>query len=77
MKMVPGNKRVLDFMHRLRTVLGVPSNPPFKWEGQYYDGNKYELVNDPSDVPPYDWVPPGGDWKNWRQDKMLVRREQT
>jgi len=46
----------------------------FTFMGELYDGDIYEKVPDPSDVPPADWGPPGGDWNNWQQD-MMVRRK--
>lgn len=42
--------------------------------GKTYNGDKWEKVPDPSDMPPIGWRPPGGDWKNWKQD-MMVRRK--
>jgi hypothetical protein len=48
--------------------------PHFRFGGEVYNGNRWKIVNDPSDVPPPDWIPPGGDWANWQQDKMVVRK---
>lgn len=70
----PGNRCVLEFKHKLRQKLGLSSQPPFQYCGKTYDGNKWKKVPDPSDMPPPDWQPPGGNWDNWSQDQKLVPR---